>query len=65
MLGVGSAWNFSCAWGAKRPDQLDAMASLMELKLDDGAMIEIDRIVMESVTDPIGTEYLTPRTREQ
>lgn len=51
-------------WGAKRPDQLDAVAGVMGWKLDAGAMAEIDRIVEESVTDPVGPEYLMPLVRE-
>ena len=51
-------------WGAKRPDQLDAVAGVMGWKLDAAAMAEIDRIVAESVTDPVGPEYLTPVVRE-
>jgi aryl-alcohol dehydrogenase-like predicted oxidoreductase len=51
-------------WGARRPDQLDAIAGVMGWKLDAIAMAEIDRIVAESVTDPVGPEYLTPRVRE-
>ncbi|HET6169067.1 MAG TPA: aldo/keto reductase [Terracidiphilus sp.] len=51
-------------WGAKRPDQLDAIAGVMGWKLDVSAMAEIDRIVADSVTDPVGPEYLTPRVRE-
>jgi aryl-alcohol dehydrogenase-like predicted oxidoreductase len=51
-------------WGARRPDQLDAIAGVMGWKLDAGAMAEIDRIVAESVKDPIGPEYLTPLVRE-
>ena len=51
-------------WGAKRPDQLDAVAGVMGWKLDPATMAEIDRIVSESVTDPVGPEYLTPMVRE-
>jgi aryl-alcohol dehydrogenase-like predicted oxidoreductase len=51
-------------WGAKRPDQLDAVAGVVGWKLDASAMAEIDRIVAESVTDPVGPEYLTPSVRE-
>jgi hypothetical protein len=36
----------------------------MGWKLDAAAMAEIDRIVNESVTDPIGPEYLSPKVRE-
>lgn len=52
-------------WGAKRPDQLDAVDGVMGWKLDADAMREIDRIVAESVRDPIGPEYLTPLVRER
>jgi len=52
-------------WGAKRPDQLDPVAGVMGWKLDADAMAEIDRIVAESVRDPIGPEYLTPLVRER
>lgn len=51
-------------WGAKRPNQLDAVAGVMGWRLDEHAMAEIDRIVTESVTDPVGPEYLTPLVRE-
>ena len=51
-------------WGAKRPDQLDAIAGVVGWNLDAGAMAEIDRIVAESVADPVGPEYLTPKARE-
>ncbi len=39
------------------------MAGVMGWKLDAGAMDEIDRIVAESVSDPVGPEYLTPLVR--
>jgi aryl-alcohol dehydrogenase-like predicted oxidoreductase len=51
-------------WGAKRPEQLDAVTGVLGWKLDASAMAEIDRIVNESVTDPVGPEYLTPKVRE-
>jgi aryl-alcohol dehydrogenase-like predicted oxidoreductase len=50
-------------WGARRPDQLDAVAGVLGWQLDAGALSEIDRIVQESVTDPVGPEYLTPSVR--
>jgi len=50
-------------WGAKRPEQLDAVAGVVGWKLDQAAMAEIDRIVAECVTDPVGPEYLTPAVR--
>jgi aryl-alcohol dehydrogenase-like predicted oxidoreductase len=50
-------------WGAKRPEQLNAVAGVLDWKLDEAAMAEIDQIVAESVTDPVGPEYLTPQVR--
>lgn len=58
--GVGVA-----LWGAKRPEQLEAVAGVVGWKLDGAAMAEIDRIVAECVTDPVGPEYLTPQVRNQ
>jgi aryl-alcohol dehydrogenase-like predicted oxidoreductase len=49
--------------GARRPDQLDAVAGVMGWKLDASAMAEIDRIVVTAITDPVGPEYLTPGVR--
>ena len=51
-------------WGAKRPEQLDAVSGVMGWKLDASDMAEIDSIVNESVTDPVGPEYLAPKVRE-
>jgi aryl-alcohol dehydrogenase-like predicted oxidoreductase len=51
-------------WGAKRPEQLDAVSGVLGWQLDAEAMAEIDQIVAESVTDPVGPEYLKPKVRE-
>ncbi len=51
-------------WGARRPDQLDAVSGVLSWKLDASAMAEIDRIVKESVPSPVGPEYLAPKVRE-
>jgi aryl-alcohol dehydrogenase-like predicted oxidoreductase len=51
-------------WGARRPDQLDAVAGAVGWELDTATMAEIDRIVNEAIPDPIGPEYLAPKVRE-
>jgi len=51
-------------WGAKQPGQLDPVAGVMGWKLDTESLQQIDSIVVESVKDPIGPEYLTPLVRE-
>jgi aryl-alcohol dehydrogenase-like predicted oxidoreductase len=50
-------------WGAKRPDQLQAVEGAFGWKLDEAAMEEIDVIVQENVKDPVGPEYLAPEVR--
>jgi len=50
-------------WGAKRPDQLKAVEGILDWRLSEDTMREIDAIVRESVTDPVGPEYLTPAVR--
>jgi aryl-alcohol dehydrogenase-like predicted oxidoreductase len=50
-------------WGAKRPEQMAAIPGVVGWRLDETAMAEIDRIVAEAVTSPVGPEYLTPQVR--
>jgi len=52
-------------WGAKRPEQLNAVAGAIGWRLEEDAMAQIDRIVAERVKDPVGPEYLTPIRRSQ
>jgi aryl-alcohol dehydrogenase-like predicted oxidoreductase len=51
-------------WGARRPEQLDAITKVIGWELDEEAMAEIDRIVAGCVTDPVGPEYLAPQPRK-
>jgi aryl-alcohol dehydrogenase-like predicted oxidoreductase len=50
-------------WGAKRPEQLNAVDGIFGWKLDDASMAAIDTIVRDTVSDPVGPEYLTPAVR--
>jgi aryl-alcohol dehydrogenase-like predicted oxidoreductase len=51
-------------WGARSAEQLDTVAGAMDWHIDAGTLQEIDRILTETVTDPVGPEYLTPRVRQ-
>jgi aryl-alcohol dehydrogenase-like predicted oxidoreductase len=51
-------------WGAKRREQLLPVKDILGWNLDDAAMQAMDEIVLESVTDPVGPEYLRPMVRE-
>ena len=53
--GVGAA-----LWGARRPDQLAALADVMGWRIDAGAMAEIDRILETSIDEPLGPEFMAP-----
>ena len=50
-------------WGAKRPDQLKPLREVLNWSLDESAMRAIDQIVLETVTDPVGPDYLAPAVR--
>lgn len=52
-------------WGARRPDQLDAVEQVWDFAIDDEAAAEIDRILAEYVTDPVGPEFMAPPGREE
>jgi aryl-alcohol dehydrogenase-like predicted oxidoreductase len=47
-------------WGARRPDQLDAVDEAAGWSLDAEALSRIDRIIAEHVANPIGPEFMAP-----
>jgi aryl-alcohol dehydrogenase-like predicted oxidoreductase len=50
-------------WGARHPAQLAPIAGIIGWKLDAAAIRAIDEIVRESVTDPVGPEFMAPSPR--
>jgi aryl-alcohol dehydrogenase-like predicted oxidoreductase len=50
-------------WGARRPDQLDPAQETMGWTLDDEAKRRIDEILAQTVTDPVGPEFMAPPSR--
>jgi aryl-alcohol dehydrogenase-like predicted oxidoreductase len=50
-------------WGARRPEQLDPVGNVEGWRLDSGALAQIDRIIAEHVTSPVGPEFMAPGTR--
>ena len=50
-------------WGARHPKQLTPIADVGGWKLDLPALKAIDEIVRESVTDPVGPEFMAPPAR--
>lgn len=51
-------------WGARRADQLSPIADVVGWRIDDDAMIEIDRILRDAIKDPVGPEFMAPPDRE-
>jgi aryl-alcohol dehydrogenase-like predicted oxidoreductase len=53
----------SALWGARHPGQLDPVGDVMGWTLDDSALREIDRIIRDTVKDPVGPEFMAPPAR--
>jgi aryl-alcohol dehydrogenase-like predicted oxidoreductase len=50
-------------WGARRADQLSPIADVIGWHIDSSAMADIDRILQETVRDPVGPEFMAPPDR--
>jgi aryl-alcohol dehydrogenase-like predicted oxidoreductase len=55
----------SAVWGARHPGQLEPIGDVMGWALDGGALREIDRIIRDTVNDPVGPEFMAPPARTQ
>jgi aryl-alcohol dehydrogenase-like predicted oxidoreductase len=50
-------------WGARHPDQLQPVDEVVGWSLDASAKAEIDRILRQTITDPVGPEFMAPPSR--
>jgi len=50
-------------WGARHPEQLQPVDEVIGWSIDASAKAEIDRILRETVIDPIGPEFMAPPSR--
>ena len=50
-------------WGARHPDQLQPVDEVTGWRLGAAAKTEIDRILQETIIDPIGPEFMAPPAR--
>jgi aryl-alcohol dehydrogenase-like predicted oxidoreductase len=50
-------------WGGRRPDQLQAALSVQGWSLDTATKASIDRILTDTITAPIGPEFMAPLVR--
>lgn len=51
-------------WGARTPDQLDPVDEVSGWSLTDEDLDAIDRILDETIDDPVGPEFMAPPSRE-
>ena len=51
-------------WGASRLKQLDTVSGVFGWHIDPQSMTDIDGILAQSITHPVGPEYLTPSVRQ-
>jgi aryl-alcohol dehydrogenase-like predicted oxidoreductase len=47
-------------WGARNPGQLEPVGAVMGWSLDDAAKAKIERILAETITVPVGPEFMAP-----
>jgi aryl-alcohol dehydrogenase-like predicted oxidoreductase len=50
-------------WGARRPDQLAPLEEVMGWRIDTAGLSEIDRILSDTITSPVGPEFMAPPER--
>jgi aryl-alcohol dehydrogenase-like predicted oxidoreductase len=50
-------------WGARKPDQLQAVDEVAGWRLDRDTIAEIERILQTTITDPVGPEFMAPPAR--
>jgi aryl-alcohol dehydrogenase-like predicted oxidoreductase len=52
-------------WGARHPDQLQPADEVSGWSLDSVSKADIDRILRETIADPVGPEFMAPPVRPQ
>jgi aryl-alcohol dehydrogenase-like predicted oxidoreductase len=52
-------------WGARHPSQLAPVAEVGGWLLEAGVKAEIDRVLRERITDPVGPEFMAPPSRPE
>lgn len=51
-------------WGARKIEELNPIQEILGWKLSEADFTEIDQIIKETVTDPIGPQFMSPPSRE-
>ncbi|MFZ0522874.1 MAG: aldo/keto reductase [Candidatus Acidiferrales bacterium] len=51
-------------WGARHPEELDAVAGTLDWKLDADTLAAIDQILRQTIPNPVGPEFMAPPVRK-
>jgi aryl-alcohol dehydrogenase-like predicted oxidoreductase len=51
-------------WGARHPEELEAVAGALDWKLDADALAAIDQILRQTIARPVGPEFMAPPARK-
>lgn len=52
-------------WGARRPEELNPIQEILGWNLTESDFNEIDQIIAETISDPIGNQFMLPPAREE
>lgn len=52
-------------WGGRRPDQMEPLPEVFGWHMDQKSMERVDAILQETITDPVGPEFMAPPSREE
>jgi aryl-alcohol dehydrogenase-like predicted oxidoreductase len=52
-------------WGARHPEELEAVEGVLDWKLDADTRSTIDLILRQAIADPIGPEFMAPPTGDR
>ena len=68
VIGLAVRWTLdqgitTALWGARHPGQLQPVDEVSGWSIDASAKAEIDRILSETIADPIGPEFMAPDAR--
>jgi aryl-alcohol dehydrogenase-like predicted oxidoreductase len=50
-------------WGARQPHELDPIQEILDWQLQPEDFMEIDQIIAETISDPIGPQFMSPPAR--
>jgi aryl-alcohol dehydrogenase-like predicted oxidoreductase len=50
-------------WGARHPEELDAVTGALDWSLDADTLAAIDQILRQTIPEPVGPEFMAPPAR--